>query len=551
MTYYPREVPRHLEYSHRLLQQLLEDSAQHHPEAPVTSFYGGVMTYLELDQEANRFANSLLGLGVQPGDRVAIHLPNCPQLLISLFGTLKAGAVATLANPLYESRELAHQLNDSGAGVMVTLSQNRILGNAITAREHSGVHHLIVTNIKEYFPPKLRLAFTAFKEKKEGHRARLDPAQGQIWFKDLLKGQSFGLPDIAMQPSDTALLQYTGGTTGVPRGAELTHGNLVANAEQSRSWLYDLQEAGEKMLMVLPLFHVYALTCCNFMLASACQLTLLPRFDLANVIATIQKERPTIFPGIPAMYAAINHSLLRGDDRNKADLSSIRFCISGSDRLPVQVQEEFERLSGGRLVEGYGLTEASPVTHVNPIYGKRKAGSIGLPLPDTEVRIVDLETGKDVPEGSEGEMLVRGPQVMRGYWQASEETAAAIDADGWLKTGDVAHVDEDGFYFIMDRRKDVIITGGINVYPREIEDVLAGFDKIGEVAVKGVPHRLRGETIKAYVVLKENETATPAEIRAFAKERLADFKVPQKIEFLDELPKSTLHKVLKRKLSDN
>ncbi|MFA6001176.1 MAG: long-chain fatty acid--CoA ligase [Thermoleophilia bacterium] len=550
MDYYPEEVSRHLAWSHRPMQALLEDSAREHPDAPATSFFGGVLSFRELDQEANRFAHGLRGLGVRPGDRVAIHLPNSPQLLICLYGTLKAGAVATMANPMYESRELAYQLNDSGASVMVTLSQNEMLKKAITAQQQADIHHLIVTNIKDYFPPALRIAFTTFKEKKEGHRAHLDSSRAQLWLKDIMKKQPSNAPATTTDPTSTAVLQYTGGTTGLPKAAELTHDNLVANTAQVKAWIYKIKDAREKMLMVLPLFHVYALTCCNLCIDIAGQVILLPRFDLSEVLSTISKQRPTIFPGIPAMYAAINHSLLRGREEKKADLSSIWLCVSGSDRLPTDVQEEFERLSGGLLIEGYGLTEASPVTHANLISGIRKKGSIGLPLPDTEVRIIDLDDGKDVQPGEEGEMLVRGPQIMKGYWNESEETEHAIDKDGWLKTGDVARIDEDGFYYIVDRRKDVIITGGINVYPREIEEVLSQFHKIAEVAVKGLPHKLRGEIVKAYVVLKDNEQATAGEIRQFAKEKLADYKVPQKIEFMSELPKNTLRKVLKRKLDD-
>lgn len=507
------------------------------------------MTFSELDQEANRFANALISLGVHPGDRVAIHLPNSPQLLISLYGSLKAGAVATMASPLYEIRELAWQLKNSGARVMITLSQRDILAKAEAAHQKAGLHHLIVTNIKDYFPAALRTLFTVFKEKKEGHRATLDASRGQLWLKDILKDQPANRPDRRIDTASTAVLQYTGGTTGLPKAAELTHDNLVANAAQVRAWLHELRETEERMLMVLPLFHVYALTCCNLIMDLAGPAILIPRFDLADVLKTIDREHPTVFPGIPAMYAAINHSLERGG-KTGADLSSIRLCFSGADKLPRDVQADFERLSGGRVIEGYGLTETSPVTHVNPMHGPRKNGSIGLPVPNTEARIIDLETGEDMKPGDEGEMLVRGPQVMKGYWNEPEETDAAISPDGWLHTGDVARADEDGFYYIVDRKKDIIITGGINVYPREVEEVLAQFSKVKEVAVKGLPHKLRGEVVKAFVVLKENEQATASEIRKFAMEKMAEYKVPQKIEFMDELPRSVLRKVLKRKLED-
>jgi long-chain acyl-CoA synthetase len=345
------------------------------------------------------------------------------------------------------------------------------------------------------------------------------------------------------------VLQYTGGTTGIPRAAELTHDNLVANAAQARACLPDLKDGRETAIMVLPLFHAYALTCSNLMLSIACRQVLLSRFDLPQVFKVIKNDRPTVFPGIPAMYAAINHSLARETDpRRRPDLSSIRVCVSGSDRLPLEVQREFERLSGGRMVEGYGLTEASPVTHVNPLHGMRKTGSIGLPVPDTGARIVDPDSGQPVALGAVGELEVRGPQVMKGYWRDPDATAEAISPDGWLKTGDLARVDEDGFYFVVDRKKDVIITGGINVYPREVEEVLMRMDEIREVAVKGIPHGIRGEAVKAYVVLEEGRQATATEIRRFASEQLAAYKVPVKVEFLRELPKSTLRKVLKRQL---
>ena len=454
-------------------------------------------------------------------------------------------------SPLYETRELVYQLEDAGARLMVTLSQREIFGKAAAAAAQAHLHHLIVTNIKDYFPPALRALFTMFKEKKDGHRADLDASRGQLWLKDLLRKQPAGSPQVTVDSAATAVLQYTGGTTGLPKAAELTHDNLVANLTQARAWIFDLKEAGENIFMVLPLFHVYALTCCNLAVSLAAKVTLVPRFDLKEVLKAIEQHRPTVFPGIPAMYAAINHSLLCDDDGSKkTNISSIRVCVSGSDKLPGDVKQDFERLSGGKLVEGYGLTEAAPITHVNPIYGKNKIGSIGLPLPDTEVRIVDFRNGRDVEPGDVGEMLVRGPQVMKSYWHNPGETRKVLSDDGWLDTGDVARCDEDGFYYIVDRMKDVIITGGLNVFPREVEEVLGQFHKISEVAVKGIPGRIKGETIKAYVVLKDNEQATAGEIREFARQKLAAYKIPQQVEFRQELPRSFLRKVLKRKLDE-
>jgi long-chain acyl-CoA synthetase len=552
VTYYPEEVKQHIDLPDIPLQKLLEDSAYRHPDATATTFFGATLSYAALDREANRFAHGLISIGVAPGDRVAIHLPNSPQFLICLFGTLKAGAVATLASPLHEVRELTYQLNDSGARILVTLSRKDILGKAIAARRESGVEHMIVTNIKDYFSPALRKLFTLFKEKKEGHRAELDSVDRQVWLKDVVKGQPDEIPGIRIDPHSTALLQYTGGTTGLPKAAELTHYNLASNALQARAWLHNMEIARERVLMVLPLFHVYALTSCIFSIVCAANIILMPRFDLSEVLKAIDKMKPTIFPGIPAMYAAINHSLKREqDDKDKKiDLTSIRICVSGADKLLEDIQREFEELSGGTVVEGYGLTEASPITHAIPITGLRKIGSIGLPMPNTEVRIVDLDSGEDLPPGEVGEMLVRGPQVMKGYWGEAATSEDAFTDDGWLKTGDMARVDEDGFYFIADRKKDLIITGGLNVYPREIEEVLSQFHKIREVAVKGLPHQLKGEIVKAYVVLKENEKATSSEIKKYAQDKLASYKVPNKIEFRTELPRNILRKVLKRKLED-
>lgn len=553
MTYYPDEVPHHLTYPNTPIHSLLEEAAQRYPNAAATSFFGSTITYSELNRDANRFAHALKAAGLDAGDRVAIHLPNCPQLLISLYGTLKAGGVATMVSPLYEKREIVYQLQDSGAAIMVTLSQEDIFNKAVAAQQEAHLRQLVVTSIRDCFPLHLRSLFTIFKEKKGGHRATLNPSLGQVWFNRFTRGKPGTKPGTPVDPHATAVLQYTGGTTGIPKAAELSHNNLIANVYQTRAWLHGLKEAEESTLLVLPLFHVYALTCLNLSVHMAAKTILLPRFDLHEVLKAIEQEKPTLFPGIPAMYAAINHSLDRARDKGgkTPDLSSIRICISGSDKLPSEVQNRFEELTGGRLVEGYGLTEASPVTHVNPVHGLRKVGSIGLPLPDTETRIVDLESGKDTAPGNEGEMLVRGPQVMKGYWNIPEETAEALTGDGWLKTGDVARVDDDGFYYIVDRKKDMIITGGHNVYPREIEEVLSQLKKVSEVAVKGLPHRLRGEIIKAYVVLKENEKATADEIRRYAREKLADYKVPHKVEFRSELPRSILRKVLKRKLDEN
>ena len=541
---YEPQVPPTIKYPERPLHENLEESARKHPDAVATIFMDAKMTYAQLNALVDRFAAALQQLGVKKGDRVAIYLANCPQFIIGYYGALRAGAIVVSFNPLYAAREVEHQLKDSGAETMLVMS--RFYPIVKEVRPRTALKNVIVTNIKEYFPPIIRLLFTLVKEKHEGDRQDISGEPNTYWFQDLLSKAPAKPTPVLVKPSDTACLLYTGGTTGVPKGAELSHFNLMANAVACRHWLYDIQEAKETVLTALPLYHSYGMTTCmNLGIYAAGTMLLIPNpRDLPTLMKNISKHHPTLFPGVPTMYVAFNNF----PDLAKYDVKSIRACISGAAGLPVEVQTKFQELTGARLVEGYGLSEASPVTHANPIYGKNKIGTIGLPWPDTEAKIVDLETGaKELPVGEIGELIIRGPQVMKGYWNMPEETAITL-RNGWLYTGDIAKMDEEGYFQIVDRKKDMIIAGGFNIYPRDVEEVLYQHPKVKEAVVAGIPDPYRGETVKAYIILKEGETATPDEIIEFCKGKMAKYKVPTAVEFRKELPKTMVGKVLRRML---
>jgi long-chain acyl-CoA synthetase len=541
LAHYEPEVPHSLEVPDVTLQEFFERTAAEYPGNVATIFFGEKLTYGQLDEQANRFAAGLQGLGVQPGDRVAIILPNCPQFMIALFGVLKAGAVAMPLNPAYVARELRGQFNDAGVETVVALN-----ASAPRVREvmpETPVKRLIVTQIQEYLSPLMGLML-GVKERREG--AVVDFQQeGFYSFADLVKNSPVEYARSEARPNDPAMLLYTGGTTGTPKGATLTHRNIVTNACQMNAWVWDTRpEKHDIFLGVIPFFHSYGMTMVmNLAIACAGAIVLLPRFVMKDVLRAIARFRPTVFPAVPTMYNAIAHHPLA----TRYDLRSIRVCISGAAPLPLEVMEAFEGVTGARLVEGYGLTETSPVTHCNPVYGERRVGSIGLPVPMTDARIVDTESGRALPAGEVGELAVRGPQVMSGYWAHPDETADMI-RDGWLYTGDMARMDEDGYFYIVDRKKDIILVGGFSVFPREVEEALYESEKVREVVVVGIPDKHMGEIVKAYVVLKPDIEATEAELRRFAAERLADYKVPARIEFRESLPKSAVGKYLRREL---
>jgi long-chain acyl-CoA synthetase len=540
---YPASVPPNLDYPDKLLPALLSDAARQWPRRAAIRFYGKTIRYQVLDQLASRFASGLSALGVQKGAVLAIMLPNLPQTVIAYYGALRAGAVVTPINPLYVENEILRQVEDSGCEVMLALNKFHSRVRPLLGR--TSLRYLILTSVHEYLPWLKRVLYPL----KHGREATGIAENGDSairLFNSLLRRNVEG-PGISGSPNDLALLQYSGGTTGVPKGVMLTHRNLVCNTWQCRSWIPELVKAHQIFLGVLPFFHVYGMTTCqNLCFSVGGTLVLLPRFHAPEVLKTIAQERITVFPGIPSMYSAINNC----QHLDRCDLGSVRLCISGAGPLPLTVQERFEALTGARLMEGYGLTEASPVTHINPVTstGARRTRSIGLPLPDTEAKVVDMESGEqEMPDGDIGELVIKGPQVMAGYCKREEETRQVL-RKGWLYTGDLARRDADGFFYIQDRKKDMIKSGGENVFPREVEEVLLRHPKVKDACVVGLPLGLRGEIIKAYVVLKDNQSSTPAEILGHCRKELARFKIPKRVEFRPELPKTLVGKVLRRVL---
>ena len=542
---YDKGVPTHIDYPNVPLFSLLEQSAKKYATSVCTNFKGAKISYAEMDKLTDRMAAGLASLGVKKGDRVGIFMPNSPQFVIAFFGILKAGGVVVATNPLYSAREIEHQANDSGIEVMLVMSN--FYKTIKEAQPKTKIKTIVVTSIKEYLSPLLNLLFTIAKEKKDGHKIEI--RDGDIWMKDLMaKFTPADRPKLDITGDDTALFQYSGGTTGISKGAIAMHRNLVANAIQIRSWFVVAEDGKEVTLMAIPLFHVYGLVAgMTFSIYSGASMVMVPNpRDLKDVLENIEKNKATIFPGVPTLYNAINnHPDVKA---GKYDLRSIKACISGSAPLMAETKQRFEELTGGKVFEGYGLSEAPTATHCNPLLGENRTGSIGLPLPDVEVRIISLDDGVTVLGVDEvGEVAMRGPQVMKGYHNMPTETANTL-RDGWLYTGDIARMDSDGYFYIVDRKKELIKPGGYQVWPREVEEVIMKHPKVMEVGVAGVPDPYRGETVKAWVVLKAGETASEDEIKAFCKGEMAPFKVPTQVEFRPELPKTTVGKILRREL---
>lgn len=546
LAHYDEGVPHEIHAADQPLHEFLHKAASRFPEQTAMIFRGSRINYRELEQMSNAIANGLAASGFKKGDRAVIYMPNIPQFVMTYYGIMKAGGIVIATNPLYSERELEHQLVDCGAETVFVMSLFYDQLKRVQKKGNTNVKRIIVANVKEYFPPHLKLLFTLLKEKKDGHRVELDSAD--IWFQDFLAaGRQAPAVSVEVSGDDVALLQYTGGTTGVAKGAIALHRNLVVNTLMLHAWLPGLEEGKESVLTALPLYHSYGMnTTMNLAVATAATMILVvnPR-DLKDLLSSINKYRPTLFPGLPALYIAINNH--PDVQAGKVDLSSIRACISGSAPLLLDTKQRFEQLTGGKLVEGYGLTEAHVATHANPVYGRNKPG-IGIPMPGIEAKIVDPEDGdRLVPVGDLGELVIKGPCIMSGYWQMPTETANAL-RDGWLYTGDIARMDEDGYFYIEDRKKDMIIASGFNIYPREVEEVLATHPEVQEVAVAGVPDEKRGETVKAWVVRKPGSTLTEEALIDWSKERLAKFKYPRQVEFRSELPRTTVGKVLKREL---
>lgn len=539
LKHYPSEIPASLEYPDVVVPFFLEDAYQKKPHTIAIRFLGKSLTYKELYEATLSFANSLRQMGLQVGDRVSIMLPNCPQAVIGYYGVMLAGGIVVQTNPLYVERELQHQLNDSGAETILAL--DLVYPKVAAVRSKTPLKNVIITSIKDYLPFPKNVLYPLV-QKKQGIKVNIKYGEEIKSFAQLVKQGDITPIHVEQQPDDVALLQYTGGTTGLPKGVMLTHRNLVVNTYQCAQWLYKAEYGNERSLGIVPFFHVYGMTVVmNLTISLASSMILLPKFDVDDALKTIHKEKPTLFSGAPTMYIALlNHPEIR-----KYDLSSIKACLSGSAPLPVEVQQKFEEITKGRLVEGYGLTETSPVTHANLIWGANRVGSIGIPWPDTEATVLSLDTREPVEAGQIGEIAIQGPQVMKGYWKRAEATAETFH-ENWFLTGDMGYMDEQGYFYIVDRKKDMIIAGGFNIYPREIEEILYEHLAVKECAVAGISDPYRGETVKAYIVKKEGKDITEEELDSYCRKKLASYKVPRTYEFRDELPKSMIGKVLRR-----
>ncbi|MBU8905643.1 long-chain-fatty-acid--CoA ligase [Desertibacillus haloalkaliphilus] len=525
LTLYPEHIAKEVEIPVKSIPQLLKDTTKKFPEQTALTFFDEQITYQGLYNTVEKFASALQQHEIKKGDRVALMLPNCPQYVIAYYGTLRAGGIVTQVNPMLVERELAYLINDSGAETIVVYEA--LLPRVMAVQSEINLKNIIVVPVD--------------------HTS--SQADAGVTFTEFLSTGNVTAQTTLIDPEeDVAVLQYTGGTTGRSKGAMLTHRNLLANLTQTYEFFKDDLKVGkEKILTVIPMFHVFGMSSCmNLAVYTGSTSIILPRFELEEVLETIKREQPTIFPGVPTMYVAItNHP-----DAEKYQIDSIRTCNSGSAPMPVELLKEFEQKTGATLLEGYGLSETAPTTHVNPIFAERKPGSVGIGVPSTDYRIVDIGSGEtDVPTGELGEVVIRGPQVMKGYWNMPEETAHTL-RDGWLYTGDIGKVDEDGYLYIVDRKKDLIIASGYNIYPRDVEEVLYEHPAVKEAVVIGVPDRYRGETVKAILVLKDGQSANVDELKSYCGQHLAAYKVPKMIEFRDELPKTSVGKILRRTLRD-
>ncbi len=556
LKFYDEGVPASIDIPNIPLGEFLTHSATKYPNHPAIIFGAPVgssimdakITYRALNDFVDRFAVGLQNLGVGKGDRVAIMLPNCPQFTIAAYATWRIGAVVVCCNPIYVAREVEHLLKDSRAETMVVMSN--LYARVQSVRAATNLKRIIVTNIKEYFPGLLRFLFTLTKEKKEGHKVDISGDADSYWFQEIFSDPGLKPSTVEIEMDEMATLIYSGGTTGTPKGAQLTHRNSVFNAAALRAWSRS-DETDEVLLSVMPYFHAYGLGGgMIFSISNAHTLVQIPDpRDTVHVLGSIQKHRATYYPAVPTMLVAFNNF----PDRDKYDLSSLRYAVSAAAPLPPEVQEKFEKITGGKIMEAYGLTETSPVVTLDPLDNPR-LNSIGVPVPNTDVKIVDVDTGEEeLSVGEVGEIIIKGPQVMKGYYNMPTETANVIrigpdGQPGWFYSGDIGYMDEDGYFHIVDRKKDLIIAGGYNIFPADVEAILYEHPKVKEAAVIGVPDERRGETVKAFIVLKDGESATEEEIISFCRENMAPYKAPRVIEFRDDLPKSVVGKILRREL---
>ena len=537
LQHYDPDVPAHLDYPQIPLYRLLDDTAARYPGKTCAVFFGRRFTYQQIREASDRFAAGIRDLGVRKGMRVGLLLPNSPQFIIAYYGLLKAGAVIVPLNPLYTERELTFHLTDSGTETLVTLPL--FLEKVVPLREKTVLKNIIVSCLADYLPFPLNLV-QRLKERKLTNAFR---DEGLIPFSSLLKPASEFTPE-PLDPGDMALLIYSGGTTGTAKGIMLSHFNCVANACQVAAWA-SLDE-GTRVLAVLPLFHGFGMsTTMNGPIMKGGEIVLMPRFNARDTLKAIQKFRPTILVGVPTMFVAFCNV----PDVQRYDLSSLQGIFVGAAPLTRAIKDSFEAKTGGRMIEGYGLTECVTATLANPFHGQHKIGSIGVPFPDVEAKIIDLEDGVDLAPGQPGEIVLRAPTMMLGYYHNPEETQKTI-VDGWLHTGDIGHMDEDGYFYVTDRKKELIIIGGFNVFPREIDELIYAHPKVKEGITVGVPDAYAGEHIKVFIVLRDGETATSDEFIAYFRERLVPYKVPSGVEFRSELPKSMIGKILRRPLRD-
>jgi len=543
--HYDPAMPRTLHpYPACTLLDMVKETVRERPNHTAWIFKGARVTYAEMERLTDAFGAALVALGVQKGDRVALVIPNSPQAIIGQLGAWKAGAIVAPINPLYTERELEYSLNEIGAETVVVLTTFYAKIKAIQTRTR--VRRVIATNIKDYLPPVLRLLFTLVKEKKEGHRIALQP--GDLWMGDLLKQHANAQPGISVGPRDRAILLFSGGTTGTPKAALGTHQAVVMTTMQLRAYARTaLNDWNDILTLVMPLFHVYGNMALNTSLMARWPMAIVPNpRDIDDLIATIEKARPAVLHGVPTLFIALlNHPKIQA---GKVDMTSLKICYSAAAPLMAETKYRFEALTGGRLLEAYAMTETMLAAAVCPVKAAYKEGSVGIPLPDVEVRIVDAEIGeRDMPSGQVGEIIIRAPQIMVGYWERPTETANMI-RDGWVYTGDLGYLDEDGYLFIVDRKKDLIKPSGFQVWPREIEEVIASHPAVAEVSVAGVPDDYQGEVAKAWIVLRAGQQVTADEIRTYCREKLAAYKVPKHVEFRDGLPKTMVGKILRREL---
>jgi long-chain acyl-CoA synthetase len=540
---YPQGVLPGQDYEKMTLPDVLARTAATYPNNVALILMGKKITYRRLDEYVNMFASALSELGIGKGDKVALILPNIPQIVIATYAIWRLGAVVVMNNPLYTERELEHQLNDSESKMAIAM--DLIVPRILSLKSKTGIREVISCHIRDFLPFPLKQIFPFVK--KELHR-KTEPSEGVLDFWDVLSSGSPEPPQTEVAFDDLAALMYTGGTTGVSKGVMLTHAAISINVQQLRCWLWNAEEGRETVIGVLPFFHAAGFTAgMNHCIYRGFTHVLMPKPDVDLLARYIRKYRPAIFGCVPTLYVGL---LNNPNLPSKSELAFIKGCISGAAPLAVETIREWDERVGAPICETYGMTEMAPVSHANPWAGKTKPGSVGVPFPDTDCRIVDVETGeKEMAVGESGEILLKGPQQMKGYFNCLDETADSLK-DGWFSTGDIGYMDEEGYLFIVDRKKDMVIAGGFNIYPREIDEVLYEHPKIQDACAVGLPDPYRGETVKAYIVLKDGQTMTEEEVVAYCREKLTPYKVPKSIEFMDDLPKSAIGKIMRRELRD-